>query len=56
MVQAHYPSLKLEPIVDKCPFDSNGEEVQPEIFFEQVMPAARISEKDCKLKAIIDNL
>lgn len=55
-MQAHYPTLNLTPIAEKCPMNDSGKEVRPVSFFEQVMPAARISVKDCKLKAIIDNL
>jgi hypothetical protein len=56
MVQAHYPSLDLVEIAKKCPLNDDRQEVEPEDFFEQVMPAVRIFEGDCKLKTIIDDL
>lgn len=54
-VLAYYPKLKLQPIVEKHPL-KNSKEVKLKHYFERIMPAVRIAEKDCKLGDIIDNL
>ena len=48
-------SWSCSPIAEKRPL-KDGKEVRLKHYFERVMPAARIAEKDCKLGDIIDNL
>lgn len=54
-IQAYYPKLELRSIAEKRPH-KNGKEVKLKHYFEKVMPAARIAEKDCKLGDILENL
>lgn len=54
MVQTHFPDLDLEPIAGVGPEGPDGKEVKPDANFKRVMPYARMSEKDCCLKKIID--
>jgi hypothetical protein len=54
MMQMHFPYLDLELIASVDPMGSDGQEVKPDINFKRVMPYAQLSEKDCRLKKIID--
>lgn len=46
MVKAHFPKVNLMEVIERCLKGKNGEAVEPDDFFEEVMPAAHISEGD----------
>lgn len=52
----HFSMLRLERVARVGPADDNGNEIQPNINFEHVMPFAHLSEKDCPLTKLIDGL
>lgn len=54
-VQAHYPKLDLESVARQGP-ERHGMRVEPEKYFEKVMPAARIAEEKCKKESLLENL
>ena len=47
--------MEMEPIALKRPM-KEGKEVKLKRYLGQVMPAARLAEKDCKLGSILENL
>lgn len=47
MVKAHFPTINLVDTAKRCPQDDDGVEIEPDVYFKAVMPAARISEEDC---------
>ena len=56
MIKTRYTSLNPEHMARVGPVGLDGQEVPLHLVYDQVMPAARLSQEDCSLGALIDNL
>ena len=56
MIKTRYTGLDPERMAQVGPVGADGQEVPLHLVYDQVMPAARLSQEDCSLDAIIDNL
>lgn len=53
MLQTHYLTLDIGKVADVGPKGANGKEIKPNANFKRVLPYARLTEQDCRLKKII---
>lgn len=56
MMKVHFSDLDPTEVTERGSLADGRKELQPEDFFEEVMPVARISEENCKHGTLIDNL
>jgi hypothetical protein len=56
MIKTRYTGLNPEHMARVGPAGPDGQEVPLHLVYDQVMPAARLSQEDCALDALIDNL
>jgi len=56
MIKTRFTKLEPEHLARVGPVGPDGQEVPMHLVYDQVMPAARLSQADCALEAIIDGL
>ena len=56
MVKTRFTKLNPEHMARVGPVGPDGQEVPLHLVYDQVMPAARLSQEDCTLDTLIDNL
>jgi hypothetical protein len=56
MVKTRFTKLEPERLARVGPVGPDGQEVPVHLVYDQVMPAARLSQADCALDTIIDGL
>ena len=56
MIKTCYTGLNPEHMARVGQAGPDGQEVLLHLVYDQVMPAARLSQEDCALDALIDNL
>ena len=56
MIKTRYTGLNPEHMARVGPAGLDGQEVLLHLVYDQVMPAARLSQEDCSLDALVDNL
>jgi hypothetical protein len=56
MIKTRYTGLDPEHMARVGPVGVDGQEIPLHLVYDQVMPAARLSQQDCSLDTIIDNL
>ena len=56
MIKTRFIKLELEHLARVGPVGPDGQEVPVHLVYDQVMPAARLSQADCALETIIDGL
>ena len=56
MIKTRYTRHNPEHMAQVGLVGSDGQEVPLHLVYDQVMPAARLSQEDCSLDTIIDNL
>jgi hypothetical protein len=56
MIKTRYCLLEMEKLAREGPKGPDGKEIRASMNYENVMPAARLSEKDCCLDTLIDGL
>ena len=56
MVKTCFTKLNPEHMARVGPVGADGQEVALHLVYDQVMPAARLSQEDCTLDTLIDNL
>ena len=55
IAKTHYRLLKTEVLAEVVPKGVNGNEIKSVINYENVMPAARFPERDCRLDIFFEN-
>ena len=56
MIKTRYTGLDPEHMARVGPVGVDGQEIPLHLVYDQVMPAARLSQHDCSLDTVIDNL
>ena len=56
MIKTRYTGLNTKRMAQVGPVGPDGQEVPLHLVYDQVMPAARLSQEDCALDGLIDNL
>jgi hypothetical protein len=56
MIKTRFTKLEPERLARVGPVGPDGQEVPVHLVYDQVMPAARLSQADCALDTIIDGL
>jgi hypothetical protein len=56
MVKMRYTGVDIVHLAEVGPIGADGEEIPTSLVYENVMPAARFSQKDCALDALIDGM
>ena len=56
MAKTHYRLLNTEQLAKVGPKGLDGKEIKANGNYENVMPAARLTEQDCLLDTLIDGL
>ena len=56
MIKTRFTKLNPEHMAWVGPLGPDGQEVPLHLVYDQVMPAARLSQEDCTLDTLIDNL
>ena len=56
MVKTRFTKLNPEQMARVGPVGPDGKEVLVRLVYDQVMPAARMSQEDCALDTLIDHL
>ena len=56
MIKTRFTKLEPEHLARVGPVGPDGQEVPVHLVYDQVMPAARLSQEDCALETIIDGL
>ena len=56
MIKTRFTKLEPEHLARVGPVGPDGQEVPMHLVYDQVMPAARLSQADCALETIIDGL
>ena len=56
MVKTCFTKLNPEHMARVRPVGLDGQEIPLHLVYDQVMPAARLSQEDCTLDTLIDNL
>ena len=56
IIKTRFTKLEPEHLAKVGPVGPDGQEVPVHLVYDQVMPAARLSQADCTLETIIDGL
>ena len=56
MVKTRFTKLDPEHLARVRPIGPDGQEIPLHLVYDQVMPVTHLSQQDCRLDAIIDNL
>ena len=56
MIKTRYTGLNPEHMAQVGPVGLDGQEVPLHLVYDHVMPATYLSQEDCSLDALIDNL
>jgi hypothetical protein len=56
MIKRRYTELDTENLAEVGPSGPNGKEVPTSLVYENVMPATRLSQRDCTLNSLINGL
>jgi hypothetical protein len=56
MVKTQYTKVETAHLAEVGPMGPGGEEIPTSLVYEDVMPAAHFSQKDCTLDTLIDGL
>jgi hypothetical protein len=56
MVKTRYTGIETERLAEVGTVGADGKEVPTSLVYDNVMPAAHFSQRDCSLKSLIDGL